>query len=230
MLAQSLAQPNPGYMQCTNLPLFPVLLKKPICTSRLPTWQAKEIALSLITQSWTSLATSSSHTSSADNAVIDEAQKIIAAEDAEGTDPKWTTKRRKVVFKEYVRPRTIHEEPDVYVLRGRKESSTNSSTKVQSASSAPVRYQNPARGGHCVHLSEHDKFKHPLRTTVHVTAKLSMQGDDHLDRESLNYQAFPDHFFLHWNGYNVVLPLNEPVPGRLCLSIMGIMFLMRLSR
>ena len=39
-----------------------------------------------------------------------------------------------------------------------------------------------------------------------------MQGDDHLDRESVDYQAFPDHFFQHWNGYNVVSPLYEPVP------------------
>ncbi|EDQ98814.1 uncharacterized protein LACBIDRAFT_296154 [Laccaria bicolor S238N-H82] len=39
-----------------------------------------------------------------------------------------------------------------------------------------------------------------------------MQGDDHLDRESLKYQVFPDHFFQHWNGYNIVSPLHEPVP------------------
>ena len=37
-------------------------------------------------------------------------------------------------------------------------------------------------------------------------------GDDHLYRESLDYQAFPDHFFQHRNGHNVVSPLNEPVP------------------
>ena len=46
--------------------------------------------------------------------VIDEAQKIIAAEDAEGTDPKWITKRGEVVLKIYVQPEfvtTIHEEP-----------------------------------------------------------------------------------------------------------------------
>ena len=51
-----------------ELPLFPVLLKKPICTSCLPTWQAKEVTLSLIAWSGTSLATSSSQTSFADNA------------------------------------------------------------------------------------------------------------------------------------------------------------------
>ena len=56
--------------------------------------------------------------------VIDKAQKIIAAEDEEGTDPKWTTKRGEVVFKKYVQPEfvtTIHEEPDIDVLRERRE-------------------------------------------------------------------------------------------------------------
>ena len=39
-----------------------------------------------------------------------------------------------------------------------------------------------------------------------------MQGDDHLDREMLIYQAFPDHFSSILNGYSIVSPLNEPVP------------------
>ena len=147
--------------------------------------------------------------------VIDEAQKIIAAEDAEGTDPKWTTRRGEVVLKKYVQPEfvtTMHEEPDIYVLRERIELTTFVYEGPVRIIRTTVGYQNLARGGYCVHLSEDDRFKHPLRTTVRVTAKLSMQGDAHLNRESRNYQAFPDHFFQHWNGYNVVPPLHEPVP------------------
>ena len=147
--------------------------------------------------------------------VTDKAQKIIAAEDEEGTDPKWITKRGEVVLKEYVRPEfvtTIHEEPDNYVLRERKELSRLVYEGPVRIIRTTVGYQNPARDGYCVHLSGHDRFKRCLRTTVRVTAKLSMQGDDHLDRESVNYQMFPDHFFQHWNGYNVVSPLTEPVP------------------
>ena len=147
--------------------------------------------------------------------VLDEAQKIIGAEDAEGTDPKWTTKRGEVVLKEYVRPEfvlTIHEEPDYYVLRERSELNRLVYEGPVRIIRTTVGYQNLARGGHCVHLSEQDRFKHPLRITVRVTAKPSMQGDDRLERESLNYQVFPNHFFQHWNGYNAVSPLNEPVP------------------
>jgi hypothetical protein len=147
--------------------------------------------------------------------VIDEAQKIIATEDAEGTDPKWTTKRGEVVLEEYVRPEfvtNIQNEPDIFVLRERIELNTLNYEGPVRIIRTTVGYQNLARGGYCAHLSEHDRFKHSLRTTVRVTAKLSMQGDVHLDRESLNYQAFPDHFFQHWNGYNVVPPLHEPVP------------------
>ena len=147
--------------------------------------------------------------------VIEEAQKIIAADDGEGTDPKWTTKRGEVVLKEYVRPEfvtTIHEEPNKYVLRECRELSKLVYEGPIRIILTTVRYQNLARSGYCVHLSEHDRFKHPLRTTVRVTAKLSMQGDDRLERESLNHQAFPDRFFQHWNGHNVVSPLNESVP------------------
>ena len=147
--------------------------------------------------------------------VIDEAQKIIASEDGEGTDPKWTTKRGEVILKEYVRPEfvtTIPEEPDIYVLREHRELNRLVYEGPVRIIRTTVGYQNLARGGYCVHFSEHDRFKHPLRTTVRVTAKLSMEGDHHLNKEWLNYQAFPDHFFQHWNGYNVVPPLDEPVP------------------
>ncbi|KAG2343529.1 hypothetical protein BDR05DRAFT_855627, partial [Suillus weaverae] len=33
---------------------------------------------------------------------------------------------------------------------------------------------------------------------------------------------FPDHFFQHWNGYNVVSPIQDPVPvGALCPQFYG---------
>ena len=116
----SLAQPNPAYTQCTSLPLCPVLLKKPICTAGLPTWQAKEITVSLITRS----GISSRPPCPRRPLQTMRYRRSVAAEDAEGTDPKWTTKRGKVVFKEHIRPEfvtTIHEEPDNYVLRECRE-------------------------------------------------------------------------------------------------------------
>ncbi|TFK23387.1 hypothetical protein FA15DRAFT_620944 [Coprinopsis marcescibilis] len=51
----------------------------------------------------------------------------------------------------------------------------------------------------------------PTTATVCVTAKLST-GDEHLEREAANYQTFPDHFFEHWNGFNIIRPMLDPVP------------------
>ncbi|KAL4061978.1 hypothetical protein J3A83DRAFT_2769360 [Scleroderma citrinum] len=45
-----------------------------------------------------------------------------------------------------------------------------------------------------------------------IAAKLSIQHDEHLVTEAQNYQNFPDHFFQHRNGYNIVRPLLNPVP------------------
>ncbi|KAI0064459.1 hypothetical protein BV25DRAFT_1782348, partial [Artomyces pyxidatus] len=36
--------------------------------------------------------------------------------------------------------------------------------------------------------------------------------DRHLAAEARNYQRFPKHLFQHWNGYNVLPPLHDPVP------------------
>ncbi|KAI6124330.1 hypothetical protein EV401DRAFT_1183528 [Pisolithus croceorrhizus] len=52
----------------------------------------------------------------------------------------------------------------------------------------------------------------PRTSVFQVTAKLSIQHDVHLAREAQNYQAFPQHFFQHWNGYNLVRPIRNPVP------------------
>ncbi|KAG2030186.1 hypothetical protein BDR03DRAFT_906199 [Suillus americanus] len=62
----------------------------------------------------------------------------------------------------------------------------------------------------------------PRTATVTVIAKLSIEHDHHLAREANNYQSFPDHFFQHWNGYNVMPPLHDPVPvGALCPQFYG---------
>ncbi|KAG2749435.1 hypothetical protein P692DRAFT_20953361 [Suillus brevipes Sb2] len=62
----------------------------------------------------------------------------------------------------------------------------------------------------------------PRTATVLVAAKLSIEHDLHLAREANNYQSFPDHFFQHWNGYNVMPPLHDPVPvGALCPQFYG---------
>ncbi|KAG1761059.1 hypothetical protein EDD22DRAFT_780316 [Suillus occidentalis] len=72
--------------------------------------------------------------------------------------------------------------------------------------------------GHCGSVSG----TVPRTASVLVVAKLSIEHDLHLAREANNYQSFPDHFFQHWNGYNVMPPLHDPVPvGALCPQFYG---------
>ena len=66
-------------------------------------------------------------------------------------------------------------------------------------------------GNICKH--EEALSKEPTTFKVNVTAKLSYKGDNHLPREAKNYQEFPAHFFQHWNGYNIVWPLQGPTPA-----------------
>lgn len=62
----------------------------------------------------------------------------------------------------------------------------------------------------------------PRTAVVGVIAKLSIEDDCHLAREAINYQSFPDHFYQHWNGYNVISPIQDPVPvGALCPQFYG---------
>ncbi|KAF8882003.1 hypothetical protein BD779DRAFT_1544377 [Infundibulicybe gibba] len=77
-----------------------------------------------------------------------------------------------------------------------------------------LKWQTPGTGEPlCVHLQAiQDANPVPPTAKVRVTAKLSIQDDDHLAREARNYQKFPDHFFEHWSGYNIVPPLHDPVP------------------
>jgi len=76
-----------------------------------------------------------------------------------------------------------------------------------------VEWQNPERGPYCSHIQKSMRHgKVPLTAKVSVAAKLSIQYDRHLSREAKNYQSFPAHLFEHWNGYNVIQPLHDPVP------------------
>ncbi|PBK63526.1 hypothetical protein ARMSODRAFT_942310 [Armillaria solidipes] len=62
---------------------------------------------------------------------------------------------------------------------------------------------------------EHEEMRNRAPTTfkVSVGAKLSVKDDGHLEREARNYQQFPEHFFQHWSGYNVIPPLHDPTPA-----------------
>lgn len=79
---------------------------------------------------------------------------------------------------------------------------------------AKFHYPGSPDGVCCSHIpaeSRHE-FNHPSVTTLSVTAKLSIENDSHLAREANNYQNFPDHFFEHWNGFNIIRPLKTPQP------------------
>ncbi|KAH7928357.1 hypothetical protein BV22DRAFT_1030839 [Leucogyrophana mollusca] len=64
----------------------------------------------------------------------------------------------------------------------------------------------------CVHGGSYADRSVPLTARVEVAAKLSIEDDPHLAREADNYQAFPGYLFEHYNGYNIVPPLHDPVP------------------
>ncbi|RDB22951.1 hypothetical protein Hypma_009907 [Hypsizygus marmoreus] len=52
----------------------------------------------------------------------------------------------------------------------------------------------------------------PPTVKVRVVAKLSIQGDGHLEQEATNYQDFDRHMFEHWSGLNVMPPMHDPFP------------------
>ena len=89
-------------------------------------------------------------------------------------------------------------------------SPTNVNEKPIHAIYPDVKWQNPERGPLCSHLRRTENV--PLTTKVGIVAKLSVPEDSHLLREGRNYQSFPDCFFEHWNGYNLIHPLTDPVP------------------
>jgi hypothetical protein len=72
-------------------------------------------------------------------------------------------------------------------------------------------YQNPYNNL-CSHRTVTNVCPVPRTTRFTVAAKLSIEHDKHLAREAENYQNFPEHFFQHWSGYNLVPPIRNPVP------------------
>ncbi|KAJ7579277.1 hypothetical protein C8J56DRAFT_796605, partial [Mycena floridula] len=78
----------------------------------------------------------------------------------------------------------------------------------------PVHWQDPynAVGGPCCEHLEQKRAHVPMTHKFKVVAKLSKEGDHHLEREAKNYQAFPDHFFRHYSGYNIMKAINAPFP------------------
>lgn len=76
-------------------------------------------------------------------------------------------------------------------------------------------YQNSSRKPYCPHIQKldfGDFATHPLTARVRVAAKLSMEDDDHLEREASNYQRFPDYFFEQYSGYHLVPDLRQVIP------------------
>ncbi|KLO09417.1 hypothetical protein SCHPADRAFT_943650 [Schizopora paradoxa] len=75
---------------------------------------------------------------------------------------------------------------------------------------------NKQHAPYCEHLD--DGVPRPKIAKVSVTAKLTMPSTDdenheqQLANEAWNYMHFPDHFFEHWNGYNIIRPCQDPVP------------------
>ncbi|KAK7444056.1 hypothetical protein VKT23_015453 [Stygiomarasmius scandens] len=49
----------------------------------------------------------------------------------------------------------------------------------------------------------------PPTYPLSLITKLSIQGDDHLVRESRNYQRFPKWMSEHWTGFNIAYPVHE---------------------
>jgi hypothetical protein len=72
-----------------------------------------------------------------------------------------------------------------------------------------VEWQDPSNPT-CPHLSSTSPI--PPTAKVRVVAKLSMNGDQHLDRETRNYQDFDQHMFEHLSGLNKVPRLNDLCP------------------
>lgn len=75
---------------------------------------------------------------------------------------------------------------------------------------------------YCEHLER--GIRVPPSQRASVTAKLTLPDErhpdgrmkerhsEHLRNEAASYMKFPDHFFEHWNGYNVIHPLSDPTP------------------
>ena len=64
----------------------------------------------------------------------------------------------------------------------------------------------------CTHKARMFQAPVPRTAKFTVVAKLSIEHDEHLDREAANYHKFPEHFFQHYNGYTIIAQLHTIVP------------------
>ena len=134
--------------------------------------------------------------------MLEDTTKILAEQDGENRerrDPKWD-----VLSGAFIPDEELTEDGKIAIMyRGPFR-------PIESR----VQFQDLAQGPYCIHMRKTQAAIHPLTAKVYVAAKLSTGEDDdeRLTREAENYQAFPRHFFEHWCGYNLVPPLEHPVP------------------
>ena len=155
--------------------------------------------------------------------IMEDLKAILQEQDGENGETrnrKWDELSGKMVLKEVVTPACVvtteggskEIDSSTYIVREGEKSREVVYEGPYRVIHSRVKYQNLARAPYCKHLQKLQSSIHPLTTKVRVTAKLSMQGDEHLAREARNYQQFPKHFFEHWSGFNILPPIHDPTP------------------
>ncbi|KAF8955685.1 hypothetical protein BDZ97DRAFT_1764584 [Flammula alnicola] len=153
--------------------------------------------------------------------MLEDMAKIIEEEDGkngERRDPKWDQPSgRHMVVTRRKTPAvgTMQNEEGVeetYLIKPGEGTMTLEYQGPFRVVESRVQYQDLAVGPYCEHIRKQKRTIHPLTSKVYVAAKLSIEGDEHLQKEAENYMTFPRHFFEHWSGYNIINPLKEPVP------------------
>ncbi|TDL18078.1 hypothetical protein BD410DRAFT_775301 [Rickenella mellea] len=91
----------------------------------------------------------------------------------------------------------------------RADGSVNKFSGMPRLGSANLQWQDKTNVPYCKHM---DNGPTPPSAKVSVAVKLSVPDDNHLAREARIYQSLPPHLFEHWNGFNIVPPLTDPVP------------------
>ena len=154
--------------------------------------------------------------------ILDDLAKRFAEEDGmdrEKRDPKWdelsgryivVTKKSPTVVTEMKHP--ITGKMTTYRLEDGEETKELVYEGPVRAIESRIQYQDLSKAPYCKHIQSKQESIHPLTSTVHVAAKLSIQHDTHLANEAKSYQQFPRHFFENWSGYNIINPLHNPVP------------------
>ncbi|RXW19969.1 hypothetical protein EST38_g5889 [Candolleomyces aberdarensis] len=162
--------------------------------------------------------------------VFEKGIEILVAEDGpngDTKDPKWLQETGTVV-------ETAHEDPGLTIANKDAIEDENGecvsydieppSLKVSRKYNGPVRvidtgvqWQRAADGNTCKHRTGEpgqplSPSEPPLTARVSIVAKMSLGYDYHLKTEANVYQKFPDHFYQHFTGYNIIAPLQDPVP------------------